>query len=94
MRDNVLFQTVIYVDMRLSEKDIDEGLAQTNLHYTGDRECNRFDKGKYVPKYPEIEKQHPEWIDSHHQFRRTVRIPIQVDVFLDGTFALSKKQIK
>ena len=95
MKQPILLQTVIYVDMVLPEKDVQEALSLINYHYTGDRECNKIDDaGKYVPKYTEIEKQHPEWINSHYQIRRTMRIPLQVDVFLDGTFGLSKKQIR
>jgi hypothetical protein len=85
-----LFTTQISTDLHLSESDHTTGIELTNLHYCGDKECNVRRGGKWVAKYPKIEKENPEWLASHYNLRRDYRVKIWVDVWSDGTISISK----
>jgi hypothetical protein len=85
-----LFRTKILVNLNLDYRDIDNFIRLTNLHYCGDEQCNKFEDGHYVAKYPEIEAKHPEWAESHRNIRRSLVTSIEVDVYMDGLFKIVK----
>lgn len=79
------FQTFTPTD---DSVNLDKCMKQLNLHYFNDENCNHHVDGKYVAKYPEIEKQHPEIKDAHYEIRRGVRYKIKVDLYSDGSYKI------
>lgn len=56
-----------------------------NQHYLQDDECNTTIDGKYVSKYPEFEKIHPEFIEAHYAVCRSyIGQTIDIELLSNG----------
>lgn len=63
-----------------------------NQFHVQDDEANHRDPvtNRYVSKYPEYEKAHPEFVDAHYAISRSVMGTVEVNLFEDGRIRLVK----
>ena len=61
-----------------------------NQHYLQDDECNTTIDGKYVSKYPEFEKAHPEFAESHYAVCHSYLNSIEVELLSNGRLRIKK----
>jgi hypothetical protein len=81
------------VDIRLERHQRDEALKLLNLHYVQDEQCNEYKDGKLIAKYPEFEKEHPEFKESHYSVCRSYAgQTIDVHLLSDGSLRLKNEQ--
>ena len=91
MQPIVLHTFKMPITIRLEGSQRDKALKLLNLHYVQDEQCNKYEDGKIVPKYPEFEKDHPEFAESHAAVRRsTIGYTVDVELLSDGTLRLKK----
>ena len=77
------------ITIRLEGSQLDEALKLLNLHYVQDEQCNKYEDGKIIPKYPEFQKDHPEFVESHYAVcRSTIKYPVDIELLSDGTLRL------
>lgn len=76
------------IDYHLSEKGLREARRALNLHYVKDENCNHYVDGKIVSKYPQFEKDHPEFKDAHYRVNMCRRQRVAIDVYEDGSLTL------
>ena len=78
------------ISIRLDEQD--KGIELLNLHYLNDKSCNIYDphKKQLVSKYPEFEKEHPEFIEAHYAVHRTYTFDVKVELLENGRLRLVK----
>ena len=77
------------ITIRLEGHQRDEALKHINLHYVHDEQCNEYKDGKVVSKYPEFEKEHPEFIEAHYSVCRSYAgQTIDVELLSDGSLRL------
>ena len=85
----IIKQYIKTVTVELDDRD--RGYEELNLFYLGERNCNHRKDGKYVAKYPEFEKEHPEFGDAHCAIRRSYKFKVAVNLMEDGTLQLAKE---
>lgn len=73
----------VTVDVALSHTDIIKAYKILSLHHLGDEECNILKDGKWVAKYPELEKT-TGIKDASYAVRRTYRKNIKVALLKNG----------
>jgi hypothetical protein len=62
-----------------------EALRLLNQHYVQDDECNQYIEGEgFVAKYPEFEKENPEFVQSHRNMSMCYQVNLNVDLLSDG----------
>jgi hypothetical protein len=81
------------VTICLQDLQRQEALKLLNLHYVQDEQCNEYKDGKLVSKYPEFEKEHPEFMEAHYAaWRSYVGHTIDVHLLSDGRLRLKNEQ--
>lgn len=91
MQPIVLHTFKMPITLRLEGSQRDEALKLLNLHYVQDEQCNKYEDGKIVPKYPEFEKDHPEFVESHYAMCATYTgYTVDLELLSDGTLRLKK----
>lgn len=78
------------ITIRLEGLQRDEALKYLNLHYVQDEQCNEYKDGKVVAKYPDIEEQHPEFVESHYNVFHSYQATVDVELWSDGKLRLKK----
>jgi hypothetical protein len=91
MKPIVLHEFEIPITIHLEGPRRDEALKLLNLHYVQDEQCNEYKDGKLIAKYPEFEKEHPEFKESHYSvFRSYAGQTITIELLSDGSLRLKK----
>lgn len=80
----------ISVGFHLNGKQAEEAMRELNVFYTGDKDCNVLKEGKYVSKYPEIEKKNPKFQQSHYNANRCYRQTVKVNLMENGRLEIVK----
>lgn len=90
-KEKVVIHTFDYsINLYLDGEQRTKMLKRLNMFYYGDECPNKIVDGKYVPKYPEIEENHPEILEAHYNIRRSNHKKIQVELLSDGTLRIKK----
>lgn len=76
--------------VHLNEAQLRESIKKLNLFYTGDTECNIRRGNDWVSKYPKIEKERPEFQQSHYNIHRDFQFKIKVELMENGTLRIKK----
>lgn len=71
--------------LSLDGKEIQDAIKLLNLHYVGEENCNKYKDGKYVSKYPDIERPGPAFVESHYIVRRGKEVTLKVELLEDGS---------
>ena len=65
--------------------EIQDAIKLLNLHYIGEENCNEYKDGKYVAKFPDIERDVPAFVESHYTVRRGKVVKLKVELLEDGS---------
>jgi hypothetical protein len=91
MKPEVLGEYKQTIVLHLNEMQRRDAMAKLNVFYTGDVECNvRDTQGRFVAKYPEIEKNVPAFTESHYAAVRHYQTTVMVELLSDGSIRLKK----
>ena len=78
------FEIPIIVD--LNDNQLREGRKLINQHYVQDDHANKWSEyGYFVSKYPEYEKNHPEFKEAHYRLYRGKVFKFQFNLMEDGS---------
>lgn len=90
--DRIVLQTFkMPITLHLEGRQREEAMRLLNLHYVQDEQCNEYKDGKLVAKYPEFEKQHPEFKEAHYSVcRHYAGQTIDVELLSNGKLRIKK----
>ena len=85
MKRIVLHTFKVPITIHLENDQKREALRLLNQHYVQDDECNQYIEGKgFVAKYPEFEKENPEFVQSHRNMSMCYQVNLNVELLSDG----------